>query len=220
MNVATRYWLENFGDAYDSAPPFEISWVACSASSEFYRLIADGLIAPNSTVVDLGCGLGAEAIFAASQRMRVYGVDLSASALERAKALQEFFGVDVTWVQADALSVPLPDNVADVVNDRFFFHNVSLEAREAYAKSVFKLLKPNGLLVLRGFSDRMTPGTGPLRLTSEDLLRTFMPGFGCEHLSLFRNLPTEKRPDQWHWYSLWRRKTTYGERLESCHLAS
>lgn len=217
MSVATKYWLANFGAAYERETPAEISWMACSASSEFYRLVADGVIVRGSTIVDLGCGMGAEAVFAASQGMRVFGVDISPVALARARKLQELFGVDVTWIQADAVDVSLPDETADVVNDRFFFHNVASESREAYARSVFRLLRPNGLLVLRGFSDRMEAGTGPLRLTSEDLLTTFMPGFSCEHLSLFQNLPTEKRPDQRHWYSLWRRKAAYGQMIQSSH---
>lgn len=211
VSAATKYWLEKFGREYETRPPADISWVSCSASSEFYKLIADGVIPPGSSIVDVGCGLGVEAIFAASQGMRVYGVDISPTALQRARQLQAFFGVEVTWLEADVFSIPLVDSQVDVVNDRFLFHNIAQDAREAFARSVFRILKPGGLLVLRGFSDRMTPGTGPLRLTSEDLLTTFMPGFLCEHLSLFRNLPTEKRPDQWHWYSLWKRKATYGE---------
>ena len=217
MSATTKYWLDRFGDEYAQEAPADISWVACSASSEFYRLIADGVIAPGSVIVDIGCGLGVEAIFAASQRMRVYGVDISPTALERAAHLQEFFGVQVRWIEADATNIPLSDHLADVVNDRFFFHNVAIEAREAYARSAFRLLKPDGLLVLRGFSDHMTPGTGPLRLTSDDLINTFSPGFRCEHLSRFRNLPTEKRPDQWHWYSLWRRRPAWGQTTPSSH---
>jgi SAM-dependent methyltransferase len=212
VSLTTQYWIDKFGLEYERRKLSEISWVACSASSEFYRLIADGMIAPGSTIVDIGCGLGAEAIFAASQRMRVYGVDISAEALRRAKQLQEIFEVEVTWLQADANDIPLEDGHADVVNDRFFFHNVESGSRELFARSAFRILKPGGLLVLRAFSDRMSPGTGPFRLTSDDLWTTFAPGFSCEHLSLFRNLPTVKRPDQWHWYSLWRRRTTYGEK--------
>ena len=215
MNVSTEYWLGRFGREYQRSALADISWVACSASAEFYRLIADGVIEPGSTIVDIGCGIGTEAVFAASQRMRVYGVDISTEALDRARELQAFFGVSVVWLQAEVPNIPLPDAHADVVNDRFFFHNVSHQEREAYARVVFRILKPGGLLVLRGFSDRMEAGTGPRRLTSEELLTTFMPGFACEHLSLFRNLPTEKRPDQWHWFSLWRRKSSYGEVMSS-----
>ncbi len=217
MSETTHHWLEAYGDSYKADRAADLSWVACSASAELYNLIADGTIAPGSVFVDVGCGLGMEAILAASQRMRAYGVDISPLALAKARDLQEVFGLDVTWLEADATAIPLPDGHADVVNDRFFFHNVERDMREAYARSVFRILRPGGLFILRGFSSHMEAGSGPLRLTSDDLLSTFGAGFECEHLAVFQNLPTEKRPRQRHWYSLWRRRPTYGDTRLTSH---
>jgi hypothetical protein len=67
------------------------------------------------------------------------------------------------------------------------------------------VLKNGGIFVLRGFSNKMTPGTGPFRLTGNEILQAFMPYFEVENLSLFKNIPTVKRPDQWHWFGIFRK---------------
>jgi len=191
---------------YDELPPAELSWCFGTAGVELAKLVIDGTIQRGSVVVDLGCGNGVEASFLAVQGMRVIGLDLVPGALRAARALARHYGVKPSLVRGDILSVPLRTGFADVVNDSFIFHNLRDEARPIYAREVFRLLRPGKLFILRSFSDRMEPGNGPRRIASEEILSTFMPYFQCEHLSLFRNFPTEKKPDQLHWFSLWRRK--------------
>lgn len=191
---------------YDELPPAELSWCFGTAGVELAKLVIDGTIPRTSVVVDLGCGNGVEASFLAVQGMRVIAVDLVASALRMARDLARYYGVKPCLVQGDILAVPLRSGCADVVNDSFIFHNLRDEARPIYAREVFRLLRPGKLFILRAFSDRMEPGNGPRRLASEEILSTFMPYFRCYHLSLFRNFPTEMKPNQLHWLSLWQRK--------------
>jgi ubiquinone/menaquinone biosynthesis C-methylase UbiE len=156
-------------------------------------------------VIDLGCGPAVESLFLAVHGMRVVGVDLSRTALGIGRRLQSIYRVRVAWANGDILSVPLADGCADVVNDSFIFHNIRADARPQYANEVYRLLRPGGIFVLRGYSDHMSPGSGPHRLTSREILETFLPRFDCELLRRFRGLPTEKRPEQWHWMALFRR---------------
>jgi ubiquinone/menaquinone biosynthesis C-methylase UbiE len=191
--------------AYEELKPAELSWSFATAGVELCKLVIDNTIPRGSLVVDLGCGPGTEAVFLAAHGMSVIGIDRMPNALRTAAGLAGHYGVKVSWVLGDILAVPLAAGSADVVNDSFIFHNLRDEARPIYAQEVWRLLRPNGLFVLRGFSDRMEPGSGPRRLSSEEILTTFMPYLKCEHLSLFRNFSTEKRPEQWHWLALWRR---------------
>jgi len=202
----TNRWLDRFADVYETTPLRDITWFTGTAGAELIRLVVDGRIARGDRVVDLGCGPGIESLFLAVHGMRVTGVDRSPHALAIARQLQALYGVDVTWLEADILDVPLDDGVADVVNDSFIFHNVREESRGDYASEVFRLLRPGGLFVLRGYSEWMSAGSGPIRLRASDIVDTFSPGFECEHLSRFLGLPTEKRPEQWHWLALWRRR--------------
>jgi SAM-dependent methyltransferase len=206
MDAFTSRWVTRFGTVYEDKPLREISWFTGTAGPELAKLIIDGTIPRGSRIIDLGCGAGIDAIFLAQQGMIVTGVDISPVALQIGEQLASIYGVKLNFIHADILDVPLPDGEADLVNDSYVFHNVRPESRARYASQVYRLLRPGGLFVVRGFSDWMTPGTGPIRLRARDILDTFLADFDCEHLSRFRGLPTEKRPDQWHWMAIWRRK--------------
>ncbi|MBM2620367.1 class I SAM-dependent methyltransferase [Actinoplanes sp. LDG1-06] len=206
MEAFVDRWVNGFAPLYENSELSDISWVTTSVSPALQGLVIDGTLARGSRVVDLACGPGVHANFLARHGMHVIGVDQSADALRKARILTGFYGTDATFVEGDILDVPLPDDSADVVHDSFVYHNVRPEARSQYAAEVARLLKPGGLFVLVGFSDRMTPGSGPIRLTSDDLLESLTPLFSVEELRRFRNLPTEKRPDQWHWLGVFRRR--------------
>lgn len=210
MNAFTESTLDIVRQAYTELRPAELSWSFGTAGVELAKLVIDGTIPRGSVVVDLGCGQGTESTFLAVQGMRVIGIDLMPGALQMADSLARHYHVMPGWVRGDVLDIPLVSGCANVANDSFIFHNLRDEARARYAREVFRILRPDGLFILRGFSNRMVRGSGrgPRRLSSDDILTTFMPLFTCEHLSLFRNFPTETKPDQWHWFALWRRRAT------------
>ncbi|MDH6118609.1 class I SAM-dependent methyltransferase [Kitasatospora sp. GAS204B] len=206
MQAFTDRWVNGFSQLYDNDDLAKISWVTTSVSPALQELVINGTLAHGSRVVDLACGPGVHAIFLAKHGLKVTGIDRSTTALAKARELAGFYAADVDFVEGDILDVPLPDGCADVVHDSFVFHNVRPEARAAYLDEAARLLAPGGLMVIVGFSDRMSPGSGPIRLTSDDLLEHALPRFRVEELRRFRNLPTEKRPDQWHWLALLRRR--------------
>ncbi|UKJ62323.1 methyltransferase domain-containing protein [Cellulosimicrobium cellulans] len=208
MDAFTDRWVDKFSKVYDEEPLADICWVTTSVSPALQGLVIDQTIPRGSRVVDLGCGPGVHAIFLARHGMDVVGVDRSSGALERARQLAGFYQAEVEFVEGDILDVPLPDATADVVHDSFVYHNVRPEARAQYVAEVARILRPGGLLVMTEFSDRMTPGTGPIRLTGDDMTLPWLEDFTVEELRRFRNLPTEKRPDQWHWLGLYTRRTT------------
>ncbi|TMU96530.1 class I SAM-dependent methyltransferase [Streptomyces sp. DASNCL29] len=114
-------------------------------------------------------------------------------------------GADAEFIQGDVVDVPLPDSSADVVTDSFVFHNMRDDARRRYADEVRRLLKPGGLFLLNSCSDKMVAGTGPRRITSENILTTFTADrFECVALYVYRNVPTRTKPDQLHWFGEFR----------------
>lgn len=206
MDAFTDRWVTKFANVYGEEKLADICWVTTSVSPALQQLVIDQTIPRGSRVVDLGCGPGVHAIFLARHGMSVVGVDKSPAALEKAREIAGLFSAELDFVEGDILDVPLPDAHADVVHDSFVYHNVRPEARAAYVAEVARILKPGGLLVMTEFSDRMTPGTGPIRLTGDDMVLPWVEHFAVEELRRFRNLPTEKRPDQWHWLGLYRRR--------------
>ncbi|QMU67392.1 HAD-IIIC family phosphatase [Streptacidiphilus sp. P02-A3a] len=206
MQAFTDRWEQGFAPLYDSRELAEISWVTTSVSPALQQLVIDGVIPRGSQVVDLACGPGVHATFLARHGMTVTGVDRSTTALAKARQLADFYDCDITFLEGDILNTPLATGSADVVHDSFVYHNVRPEARAAYFQEAARLLRPGGLFVMVGFSDRMTPGSGPIRLTSDEVVLPALEHFSVEELRRFRNLPTEKRPDQWHWLGLFRRR--------------
>lgn len=182
-----------------------LDWNFGTAGHKLIELVINGTLERGSKILDIGSGPGNESIFLAKQGMKVIGLDLNPEAIGLAKKLAKLQNVDVKFVQGDALKLPFKDQAFDVVNDTFVFHHFESSIRRQYAREISRVLKPGGIFILRGFSYRMTPGSGPFRLTSKDVLDAFSPYFSVEHLSLFKNLPTEKRPDQWHWFGIFRK---------------
>lgn len=127
------------------------NWDFGGPSSELVATIAvNGLAKPGQTALDIGCGGGWESIFLAQCGYQVTGVDLSRNALEIAVERAKEAGVQVHFCQGDALNLPVEDCSVDFANDRGCFHVIPEEQREAYAKEVHRVLKPGGILLLRG----------------------------------------------------------------------
>ena len=198
-------WVDRFDTVYDTTPLAEVPWFTAAPGIKVMAAVIDEVITRGSDVVDLGCGPGLDAVFLAAAGARVVGIDSSAAALDRARALAAWAGVDVAFHQGDILATGLPDACADVANDSFVFHNVSDEARPTYAAEVYRILRPGGTLLLSAFSDRMADGSGPRRIRASEIFQTFPPDrFSCHHLEMYQNLPTAARPGQYHWFGVFR----------------
>ncbi|MBW7884737.1 MAG: methyltransferase domain-containing protein [Caldilineaceae bacterium] len=81
-------------------------------------LVGFATLQPNEWVVDVGCGTGAAARYAAQvvgPSGRVTGVDINASMLEVARSLPAVPGAAIKWQEASATQLPLPDHSAGSV---------------------------------------------------------------------------------------------------------
>lgn len=203
----TDRWVDRFASAYADTPLRDIPWFTAAPGIKLVQAFIDGLIVPGSVAVDLGCGPGVDAVFLATCGVSVTAIDPSAEALAKARALAQWAGVALQLVQADARQTSLADGFADIVNDSFVFHNFKDDARAPYAAEIHRILKPGGLFLLSAFSDAMVAGSGPRRITSEEIFASFTADrFVCQHIELYRNLPTPARPVQRHWFAVFRKR--------------
>jgi len=198
--------IRYFEKIYKDKNPNKIDWNFGTAGPELAKLVIDGVIKRGSKILDVGCGPGLESIFLARQGMNVTAIDISIEALRFAKKLAKLFDVKIKFINADALNLPFSDNSFDAVNDNFVFHHFEDSVRDLYAQEISRVLKTGGIFILRAFSNKMLPGSGPRRLTGNEIAQTFMPYFEIENLSIFRNFPTIKRPEQLHWLCIFRKK--------------
>lgn len=110
-------------------------------------------------VLDVGCGLGDNAIFLARQGHQVTGVDIAPAAIAQAQQRARQHGVDVTFAVADATSLAGLDGQFDSVLDGACYHTLDEDARDDYAAAVYRVTRPDALLTLFCFPPG---GSGPV----------------------------------------------------------
>ena len=127
-------------------------------------------------ILDSGCGSGEHALMAAAMGFDATGVDISPTAIERARAKARARGLLVDFLVGDVLALRDVDRIQppfQTVIDMGCFHTFANADRPVYAASLAAVTEPGGLLHLLCFSDQ-TPGTdGPRRVTQAELRQTF-----------------------------------------------
>ncbi len=138
--------------SFDGAPkPVGVPWDIRAAQPRLMELEALGGI--SGEVLDIGCGLGDNAIFLASRGHSVTGLDGSPTAVERARERATEAGVSVTFGVADATKLTGYDGRFDTVVDSALFHCLDDDGRQAYAASLYRATRPGARWHLYCFSD-------------------------------------------------------------------
>ncbi|MFM2320557.1 MAG: bifunctional demethylmenaquinone methyltransferase/2-methoxy-6-polyprenyl,4-benzoquinol methylase [Pseudomonadota bacterium] len=118
-----------------------------------------------SKVLDLAGGTGD----LASQFARIVGSsgkvvlsDINASMLENGRHRLTDLGIagNIEYVQANAECLPFADNTFDIVTMAFGLRNVT--DKEAALRSIFRVLKAGGRLLVLEFSKPVLPGLAPI----------------------------------------------------------
>jgi ubiquinone/menaquinone biosynthesis C-methylase UbiE len=128
-------------------------WESDHPSPELVALVAAGLLEASGKVLDVGCGGGLDAIFLAKCGFKVVGIDISATALNIARKRARRAYVSVSWREGNILEMPIADGSTDFINDRGVFHIVEEVDRPQYGAELFRVLKPGGIILIRGASE-------------------------------------------------------------------
>ncbi|MBI1262683.1 MAG: methyltransferase domain-containing protein [Rhizobiales bacterium] len=124
------------------------------------------------SLLDLACGNGGfiAAIKANYPRLNVTGLDLSPAYLEEARDRMRSRR-DVSFIEANAESVPLPDESQDIITCVYLFHELPPKIRKHVAHEMARLLKPGGTAIIL---DALQAGDRP---DFDGLLEFFPIGF-------------------------------------------
>jgi SAM-dependent methyltransferase len=119
---------------------------ARAGRSTFARLL-DEAIAPDATVLEMGCGTGQMTLFLATGERLVVGADLSRASLLLAAEAAQRFGVErARFVEMDLRAPALRPGTFDVVYCSGVLHHTP--EPEASFRAVARLLRPGGILVV------------------------------------------------------------------------
>ena len=114
--------------------------------SEFARLL-DHAIAPDATVLELGCGTGQMSLFLATGDRLVVGADLTRASLELAADAARRFGIErVRFVETELRRPGLREGAFDVVYCSGVLHHTP--DPEASFRAIAPLVRPGGVIVI------------------------------------------------------------------------
>ncbi len=123
------------------------------------RTFAQSMAQPDSQVLDLCCGTG-DMTFALRREAgnsRIMGADFSHAMLQRAhsksldKASRNGSSAMPRWIEADALSLPFPNEHFSLVTSAFGFRN--LADYNAGLREIARILRPGGECGILDFSE-------------------------------------------------------------------
>jgi SAM-dependent methyltransferase len=135
-------------------------------------------------VLDIGCGLGDNAIYLAKNGHPVTGLDISPTALATAEQRASDAGVDVTFTVADSSKLDGYTDAFDTVIDSGLFHSLDDEGRRRYVAAVHRATRPGATLLLSCFSDANPAGEEWRPAVSEATLRDVLGAAGWDITSL------------------------------------
>jgi SAM-dependent methyltransferase len=187
----------DWDDAYrkDVPPPWDIG-----RPQPMFAALADaGLI--NGVVLDAGCGTGEHTLLAASRGASAYGVDLSPTAIARARAKAAERGIDARFDSGNLLSMTLPAAAYDTVLDSGVFHSFDDADRARYVDVLTSVARPGAVLYLACFSERQPGDWGPRRVTEAELRAAFATGWTVDRIEpatfVINPMPGADSVDAW-----------------------
>ena len=100
----------------------------------------------NKKVLDVGCGNGYVLSKYASEGAEVFGVDVTEAAIELTQKRFKHLNLNGDFREADAQSLPFPENTFDCVCSMGVLHHVPNTQKAV--DEIFRVLKPGGRLIV------------------------------------------------------------------------
>jgi SAM-dependent methyltransferase len=199
MSRQTPSYEEGWEAIYRPGPvPFDLEeplpWVVMLAEEGRIR----------GRVLDAGCGGGHNALYLARRGYDVVGIDVSPSAISRARHKAGQQGVHAEFAVGDLVNLANWPGMFDTVIDIGCFHSLYSEDRTRYASALHAACHQGALLHLRCFTDRKPTGfAGPgsaAGLSASDLDQSFADGWEIEDLTAAAD---DVFPESGSWSGSW-----------------
>lgn len=186
---------DHWEGVYRKKGPDEVSWYQPHLERSLAFLDRAGLPA-DAAILDVGGG-ASTLVDDLLQRgfTRVTVLDLSESAIEKAKQRLGAAAERVTWIVGDVTEVELPEHAFDFWHDRAVFHFLTdEEARRRYVAQVRRALKPNGHIVVATFGPE-----GPEKCSGLPVMRYSAEGIHGQFGGEFRKVGSDREVHRTPW---------------------
>lgn len=154
---------------------------------------------PPGRALDLGCGMGTNAIYLAEHGWEATGVDFVAQAIEEARAKVAGGSLPARFLQGDVTllnELPL-HGPFDYFLDLGCLHSIPSEGWPRYAAHVARLAAPDALFMLYTFLPRVSL-IGRIGMTPEEVASLFAPHFAIERQDDGADTRSDW-PSAWYW---------------------
>jgi SAM-dependent methyltransferase len=151
-------------------------WYNENLDSDLEKELAEKKIITDGKFLDLGTGPATQAMWLAERGFKVIGSDLSEAAISRAKKIYSN-AKNVNFIVDDIINSKLKDNEFDYIFDRGCFHVLLPADRKKYISKIKKLLKANGILFLKCFSNKEPRQEGPYKFSQDEIRDLFSESF-------------------------------------------
>jgi SAM-dependent methyltransferase len=132
-------------------------------------------------ILDVGCGLGDNAIYLARLGHKVTAIDAASAAIEQARVRAA--GLDIEWAVTDATDLSEYTGRFDTVLDSALYHTLDAVNRKLYVAAIHRATAPGARLNLLSFA--AVPGGMPEPLAvAEQTLRDDLAEAGWKITSL------------------------------------
>lgn len=145
---------------YQETPSEQLPWFHTELDQNIASAIEEqGLT--GGRLLDLGCGPGTQSVALAALGFDVTASDVSETAVASARKLAQQKDANITFYVDDILHSSLTGPF-DVIVDRGIFHCFADAAdQQAYLTTIHRLLRPEGMLLLKCFHQDETREQGP-----------------------------------------------------------
>jgi SAM-dependent methyltransferase len=168
---------------YAKSPLQELPWFTSGPYPPLARAVEAGWLTPPGPLLDVGCGLGANAQWLATQGFDVTGADVAPGAIAAAESRRSEAGPNARFLVDDILATHLPAGRFRGAIDTGCFHTLPARRRTDYAQGLARVLRPEAPFLLFWVArEEEGPWGPPHRLSVRDVVEPFEPHFRVDHI--------------------------------------
>ena len=121
-------------------------WEEPLPTESLVKFLHDFHLTKGLRAVDMGCGEGRDSIFLAKRGFNVTAIDVSRSAVKRAKKWSKREGLPIEFLVADVTHLPIRNDTYDLaINVACLHMMINQQLRDRHLREAHRILKHNGV---------------------------------------------------------------------------